>query len=74
MLTKLTDQLEDMSFADGEAYNAKLIPISRGDVLPDRGFSFRRVGTRLIQGLKAQNRKNSFFTISGKACVLMIET
>lgn len=25
-----------MSFADGEAYNNRLIPISRGDVLPDR--------------------------------------
>lgn len=28
--------LEDMSFKDGEDYNEKLIPISRGDVLPDR--------------------------------------
>lgn len=25
-----------MSFAEGEAYNEKLIPIARGDVLPDR--------------------------------------
>lgn len=25
-----------MSFEDGEAYNEKLIPIVRGDVLPDR--------------------------------------
>lgn len=33
---EITDQLEDMSFVDGEAYNAKLIPISRGEVLPDR--------------------------------------
>ncbi len=30
------DVLEHMSFADGEAYNNRLIPISRGDVLPDR--------------------------------------
>ena len=30
------DLLEDMSFAEGEAYNNKLIPIARGDVLPDR--------------------------------------
>lgn len=35
-INKIVDQLEDMSFADGEAYNANLIPISRGEVLPDR--------------------------------------
>lgn len=34
-LTRL-DLLEHMSFADGEAYNNRLIPISRGEVLPDR--------------------------------------
>ena len=28
--------LEDMSFKDGEVYNAKLMPTSRDDVLPDR--------------------------------------
>jgi aristolochene synthase len=32
----IIDLLEDMSFAEGEAYNEKLIPIARGDVLPDR--------------------------------------
>ena len=30
------DVLEDMSFAEGEVYNEKLIPIARGDVSPDR--------------------------------------
>lgn len=35
-IDRIPDQLEDMSFADGEAYNAKLIPISRGEILPDR--------------------------------------
>lgn len=28
-----------MCFEDGEAYNENLIPISRGDVLPDRKYS-----------------------------------
>lgn len=32
----ILDVLEDMSFEEGEAYNERLIPISRGDVLPDR--------------------------------------
>ena len=36
VLFLIDDVLEDMSFAEGEAYNEKLIPISRGDVLPDR--------------------------------------
>ena len=31
-----TDQLEYMSFDEGEAYNASLMPLCRGDVLPDR--------------------------------------
>lgn len=36
VLFLIDDVLEDMSFAEGEAYNAKLIPIARGDVLPNR--------------------------------------
>lgn len=35
-LLTMVDVLEHMSFADGEAYNNRLIPISRGEVLPDR--------------------------------------
>ena len=35
------DLLEDMSFDDGKTYNDKLIPIARGDVLPDRRYSLR---------------------------------
>lgn len=30
------DMLEHMSLVEGEAYNNKLMPIARGDVLPDR--------------------------------------
>lgn len=32
----VADVLENMSPAEGMAYNAKLAPIARGDVLPDR--------------------------------------
>lgn len=35
VLFLIDDVLEEMSFAEGEAYNERLIPISRGDVLPD---------------------------------------
>ena len=36
MLFLIDDLLEDISFAEGEAYNEKLILISRGHALPDR--------------------------------------
>ncbi len=36
VLFLIDDVLEDMSFAEGAAYNENLIPISRGHVLPDR--------------------------------------
>ena len=38
VLFLIDDVLEEMSFAEGEAYNENLIPISRGDVLPNRIF------------------------------------
>ncbi|KAJ8104848.1 hypothetical protein ONZ43_g7662 [Nemania bipapillata] len=38
ILFLIDDLLEYMSFSDGEAYNAKLMPIARGDVLPDRNI------------------------------------
>ncbi|KAL4922808.1 isoprenoid synthase domain-containing protein [Aspergillus aurantiobrunneus] len=36
ILFLINDRLEEMSFEQGKAYNAKLMPIARGDVLPDR--------------------------------------
>ena len=38
VLFLIDDVLEGMSLAEGEAYNAKLIPLSRGDALPNRNF------------------------------------
>jgi hypothetical protein len=38
VLFLIDDVLEDMSFADGEAYNEKLMPIARGDILPNSEF------------------------------------
>lgn len=36
VLFLIDDVLEEMPLTEGESYNAKLIPISRGDVLPNR--------------------------------------
>ena len=44
VLFLIDDVLEGMSLAEGEAYNAKLIPISRGDVLPDRKSLLGNIG------------------------------
>lgn len=41
VLFLIDDVLQGMSFAETEAYNAKLMPISRGDVLPDRNSLLR---------------------------------
>ena len=38
VLFLIDDVLEEMPLAEGEKYNAKLIPISRGEVLPNRRF------------------------------------
>ena len=40
VLFLIDDVLEGLSFAEGEAYNAKLIPISRGEVKPDSKLLF----------------------------------
>ena len=36
VLFLIDDVLEELSLVDGEVYNAKLMPIMRGDVLPNR--------------------------------------
>ena len=38
VLFLIDDVLEGLSFAEGEAYNARLIPISRGEVKPDSNY------------------------------------
>ncbi|KAL4922540.1 isoprenoid synthase domain-containing protein [Aspergillus aurantiobrunneus] len=38
ILFLIDDLLENMSLEDGEAYNAHLMPLMRGDVLPDRSI------------------------------------
>lgn len=53
VLFLIDDVLEGMSFAEEEAYNERLIPISRGDVLPDSKSS-----TTVAVSAKATPRNN----------------
>ncbi|KAL9123058.1 MAG: hypothetical protein Q9187_000385 [Circinaria calcarea] len=51
-----TDVLDDMSFDDGSAYNEKLIPISRGDVLPDRSVAVEYIIYDLWESMRAHDK------------------
>lgn len=50
------DLLEDMSFAEGSAYNEKLMPIARGEVLPDRGVPVEWIMYDLWESMRAHDR------------------
>lgn len=44
-----------MSLADGEAYNNKLMPIARGDVLPDRSVPVEYMMYDLWESMRAHD-------------------
>ena len=46
-----------MSFDDGREYNAKLMPIARGDVLPDRSVPVEWITYDLWESMRALDRK-----------------
>ncbi len=50
------DVLEHMSFDEGSAYNEKLIPISRGEVLPDRTVPVEYIMYDLWESMRAHDR------------------
>ncbi|KAL8970448.1 MAG: hypothetical protein Q9197_003798 [Variospora fuerteventurae] len=50
------DLLEDMSLEDGKAYNENLIPISRGDVLPDRSKPAEFILYDLWESMRAHDK------------------
>ncbi|KAL9594584.1 MAG: hypothetical protein Q9179_005330 [Wetmoreana sp. 5 TL-2023] len=56
-INESVDQLEDMSFADGEAYNAKLIAISQADVLPDRSKPEEVILYDLWESMRVHDRE-----------------
>ncbi|KAL5384423.1 carbonyl reductase (NADPH-dependent) ari1 [Paraphaeosphaeria minitans] len=57
LLFLIDDLLEDMSLEDGRAYNEKLMPISRGDVLPDRNVPVEWITHDLWESMRAFDRK-----------------
>ncbi|KAL4987409.1 Aristolochene synthase in complex with 12,13 Difluorofarnesyl diphosphate [Aspergillus falconensis] len=56
LLFLIDDLLEDMSFKDGSAYNEKLIPIARGDVLPDRKVPAEWIMYDLWEDMRAHDQ------------------
>lgn len=46
-----------MSFEDGERYNDRLMPIMRGDVLPDRTKPAEWIMYDMWEGMRACDRK-----------------
>ena len=46
-----------MSLEDGRVYNEKLMPISRGDVLPDRNVPVEWITYDLWESMRAFDRK-----------------
>ncbi|RHZ50905.1 carbonyl reductase (NADPH-dependent) ari1 [Aspergillus thermomutatus] len=57
VLFLIDDLLESMSFQEGFAYNEKLIPISRGDVLPDRSVPVEYIIYDLWESMRAHDRE-----------------
>lgn len=46
-----------MSFVDGSAYNDKLMPIARGDVLPDRSVPAEWIMYDLWESMRAVDKQ-----------------
>ncbi|KAJ5870146.1 Aristolochene synthase from penicillium Roqueforti [Penicillium solitum] len=57
VLFLIDDLLEEMSFADGKAYNENLMPICRGDVLPDRNIPVEYIMYDLWEQMRAHDKK-----------------
>ncbi|TVY35497.1 Aristolochene synthase [Lachnellula subtilissima] len=54
---KIVDVLETMSFDEGSAYNERLIPISRGDVLPDRTIPVEYITYDLWESMRQHDKE-----------------
>ncbi|KAL8948611.1 MAG: hypothetical protein Q9222_005206 [Ikaeria aurantiellina] len=57
VLFLIDDLLEDMSLEEGKAYNENLIPISRGDVLPDRSKPAEFILYDLWESMRAHDKE-----------------
>ncbi|KAI1325881.1 Aristolochene synthase in complex with 12,13-Difluorofarnesyl diphosphate [Xylariaceae sp. FL0255] len=56
LLFLIDDALEYMSLQDGKAYNEKLMPISRGDVMPDRNIPVEWITYDLWESMRQHDR------------------
>ncbi|KAK5637152.1 hypothetical protein RRF57_012864 [Xylaria bambusicola] len=56
LLFLIDDVLEYMSLEDGKAYNEKLMPITRGEVLPDRNIPVEWITYDLWESMRAHDR------------------
>ncbi|KAI0182247.1 Aristolochene synthase from penicillium Roqueforti [Xylaria flabelliformis] len=52
----IDDILETMSLADGTAYNAKLVPVCRGEVLPNRNDAVEWILYDLFEEMRAKDK------------------
>lgn len=57
LLFLIDDALEYMSLEDGKAYNANLMPITRGDVLPDRSKPVEWITYDLWESMRAHDHE-----------------
>ncbi|KAK2053026.1 Aristolochene synthase in complex with 12,13 Difluorofarnesyl diphosphate [Colletotrichum caudatum] len=57
ILFLIDDILEDMSLEDGCAYNEKLMPIARGDVLPDRNVPVEWIMYDLWDAMRSHDKQ-----------------
>ncbi|KAM7203153.1 Aristolochene synthase [Naviculisporaceae sp. PSN 640] len=57
VLFLIDDVLEDMSFADGEALNNRLIELSKGHVLPDRSIPAEYIIYDLWESMRAHDKE-----------------
>ncbi|KID84406.1 Aristolochene Synthase [Metarhizium guizhouense ARSEF 977] len=57
ILFLIDDQLEHMSFDEGKAYNEKLMPLARGDALPNRAVPVEYMFYDLLESMRAHHRQ-----------------
>lgn len=57
VLFLIDDVFEDLSLEEGSAYNENLIPISRGDVLPDRTIPVEYITYDLWESMRAFDKE-----------------
>ncbi|OTA68014.1 Aristolochene synthase in complex with 12,13 Difluorofarnesyl diphosphate [Hypoxylon sp. EC38] len=57
LLFLIDDVLENMSFEEGTAYNGKLMPIIRGDEVPNCSVPVQKISYDLWQSMRANDRE-----------------